>query len=190
MNIAVYLGSSFGEDPIFRKSAADLGAWIARNGHTLVYGGSKVGLMGVLAENAVENGGAAIGVEPQFFIDQVVQYERLSELIVTQTMPERKTKMIELSDAFLAFPGGAGTLEEISEVISLLRLDMLNRPDGTVKPVMLYNLNGFYDPLKDMIGRMTACGFLEKRVAGSIRWPSDLDEIAEVLNRVQVRHTE
>ncbi len=182
MNIAVYLGSSFGEDPIFRQSAEELGRWIARNGHTLVYGGSKVGLMGALAESTVENGGRAIGVEPQFFIDQVVQYERLTELIVTQTMPERKTKMIELSDAFLAFPGGAGTLEEISEVISLLRLNMLDRADGTEKPVMLYNLNGYYEPLREMFDRMTKCGFFEREAAGRIKWPSTVGEIEEVLS--------
>ena len=185
MNIAVYLGSSFGQDPIFRESIRELGEWIAEHGHTLIYGGSKIGLMGVLAESAAEHGGSVIGVEPQFFVDQVMQYEKLTKLIVTQTMPERKTEMIRLSDAFIAFPGGVGTLEEISEVISLLRLDMLQAEDGREKTVMLYDLNGFYEPLRRLIRSMTENGFLEERIEQKIKWPSDLTEIAAILESVR-----
>ena len=120
MNVTVYLGASEGNDPVFSTAAYELGAWIARAGHTLVYGGSKVGLMGRLAGGALEAGGDVIGVEPQFFIDACVQYDNLTQLIVTPDMTTRKAKMIELGDAFIAFPGGTGTLEEITEVASKL----------------------------------------------------------------------
>lgn len=89
-----------------------------KSGNDLVYGGSKVGLMGILAESALDAGAQVTGVEPQFFIDQAVQLDTITRLIVTDTMAERKAKMIELGDAFIAFPGGTGTLEEISEIMS------------------------------------------------------------------------
>ena len=100
MNITVYLGANKTEDLHIRKAAEELGVWIAANGHTLVYGGSKSGLMGTLAFAVVENGGKAIGGEPQMFMDKELQYDDLTELIVTETMAERKQKMIKMGDAF------------------------------------------------------------------------------------------
>ena len=119
MNITVYLGANEGNDPSIAKSARELGAWIGKSGNNLVYGGSKVGLMGILAESALDAGAQVTGVEPQFFIDQAVQLDTITRLIVTDTMAERKAKMIELGDAFIAFPGGSGTLEEVSDVDAL-----------------------------------------------------------------------
>ena len=115
MNITVYLGASNGNDQNLILAARKLGKWIGENGHTLVYGGSKCGLMGELAESVLKAKGKVIGVEPQFFIDAGFDYPKITQLIVTQDMSERKTKMIELGDAFIAFPGGTGTLEEITE---------------------------------------------------------------------------
>lgn len=116
MNITVYLGANKGNDPIFENSIKELGNWIGVNHHTLIYGGSKTGLMGILAESILASKGKVIGVEVQFFMDEELQFEGLTELIVTKSMSERKNKMIELGDVFIAFPGGTGTLEEISEI--------------------------------------------------------------------------
>lgn len=118
MNITVYLGALRGNDPVLKDAVKELGTWIRENNHTLIYGGSKSGLMGYIAESVLDAGGDVIGIEPQFFIDEELQYDGLTELIITKDMTERKTKMIELGDAFIAFPGGTGTLEEISEVMS------------------------------------------------------------------------
>ncbi len=105
MNITVYLGANEGNDYRLGEAVRELGDWIGTSGHVLVYGGSKSGLMGELAESVIEAGGEATGVRPEFFIDAAVQYEKLTELIVTKNMEERKAKMIELGDAFIAFPG-------------------------------------------------------------------------------------
>ncbi len=118
MNIVVYLGANFGNDPALCEAVRELGAWIGASGNSLVYGGSRSGLMGVIADSVLDNGGAVTGVEPQFFIDEGYQHEGLTSLIITKDMTERKAKMIELGDAFIAFPGGTGTLEEIAEVMS------------------------------------------------------------------------
>ena len=126
MNITVYLGANDGTEIIHKTAAAELGRWIGKNGHTLIYGGSKCGLMGALAENVLLAGGKVIGVEPGFFVDAGYVYDDISQLIVTKTMAERKSKMIELGDAFIAFPGGTGTLEEITEVMSKVYLGHLN----------------------------------------------------------------
>ena len=115
MNITVYLGANAGNDPALAEAVRELGSWIGANGHRLVYGGSRSGLMGQLAQSALDAGGTVTGVEPQFFVQQELQHDGLTELIVTKDMTERKTKMIELGDAFIAFPGGTGTLEEIAE---------------------------------------------------------------------------
>ena len=117
MNITVYLGASSGNDPTLESSVRELGRLIGESGSALVYGGSKNGLMGALAESVLRAGGEVTGVEPQFFIDKGYEYDEITTLIVTRDMTERKTKMIELGDAFIAFPGGTGTLEEISEIM-------------------------------------------------------------------------
>ena len=109
MKITVYLGANEGNDPSLKEAVKELGVWIGENGHTLVYGGSKTGLMGELAGSVLEAGGSVIGVEPQMFIEQDFQYEGLTELIVTKDIFERKVKMMELGEAFIAFPGGTGT---------------------------------------------------------------------------------
>ena len=110
MNITVYLGSSAGNVPYLCAAAAELGGFIADSGDTLIYGGSKSGLMGVLAESALGRGGKVIGIEPQVFIDAGYLYDAVTELIVSKNMIERTTKMIDMGDAFIAFPGGYGGL--------------------------------------------------------------------------------
>lgn len=175
MNITVYLGANPGNDPKLKEAVAALGSWIGANGHTLIYGGSKMGLMGMLAESVLLAGGKAIGVEPQMFIDDQLQYDALTELIVTEDMPERKRKMIELGDAFIAFPGGTGTLEEISEIMSMVSLKLLDAP------CILYDLDGYYAGLKTLLETMKAYGLSSDERQKGILFAKDLAGIAAAL---------
>ena len=168
MNITVYLGANEGNDPSLRKAVRELGTWIGESGNRLVYGGSKSGLMGEIAESVLQAGG-----EPQFFIDMEYQYDAITELIVTKDMSERKTKMIELGDVFIAFPGGTGTLEEIAEVMSKVSLKHLEAP------CILYNLNGYYDSLKALLSHMTEMGLSSPERQEGIYFARDLSEILE-----------
>ena len=175
MNITVYLGALEGNDPTLKSAVRELGTWIGESGNALVYGGSKSGLMGVLAESVITSGGRATGVEPQFFIDAAAQYEGLTELIVTQDMSERKAKMIELGDAFIAFPGGTGTLEEIAEIMSKVSLRHLDAP------CILYNLNGYYDGLKTLLQHMIDMGLSSPERQEGIYFADSLAEIRAIL---------
>ena len=176
MNITVYLGATMGNDPGLEQAARALGRWIGESGNALVYGGSKAGLMGALAESVLQAGGEVTGVEPQFFIDMGYDYPEITRLIVTQDMTERKTKMIELGDAFIAFPGGTGTLEEISEIMSKVSLRHLSAP------CILYNLNGYYDSLKTLLDHMIDTGLSSPEKQQGIYFCQSLKEIQQLLN--------
>lgn len=178
MNITVYLGANEGNDPRLRKSVEELGTWIGSSGNALVYGGSKSGLMGAIADSVLQAGGKMTGIEPQFFIENELQHDGLTRLIVTKDMAERKAKMIELGDAFIAFPGGTGTLEEIAEVMSKVSLKHLDAP------CILYNLNGYYDDLKALLLKMIDKGLSSKERQEGIYFADNLDEIKQILNRV------
>ena len=175
MNITVYLGASEGNDPSFAGAARELGKWIGESGNSLVYGGSKSGLMGILAESVLDAGGTVTGVEPQFFIDAGFEYDRVTKLIITKDMSERKAKMIELGDAFIAFPGGTGTLEEISEIMSKVSLKQL------AAPCILYNLNGYYDHLKALLAHMIDMGLSTPERQEGIYFAETLDDIRVIL---------
>ena len=175
MNITVYLGSSEGNDPALKQAVRALGTWIGEAGHSLVYGGSKSGLMGYLAESVLQAGGEVTGVEPQFFIDAGYVYDAITQLIVTQDMSERKAKMIELGDAFIAFPGGTGTLEEIAEIMSKVSLGHLDAP------CILYNLNGYYAGLKAQLAHMSAMGLSSPEKQRGILFAESLEEIKGIL---------
>ena len=175
MNITVYLGASVGNDPAFLPAVQELGNWIGANGHALVYGGSKSGLMGALADSVLEAGGHVTGVEPSFFIEAEFQHDGIDDLIVTSDMAERKAKMIELGDAFIAFPGGTGTLEEITEVMSKVSLRHLDAP------CILYNLNGYYDSLRALLQHMIEKGLSSEERQAGIWFARDLGEIRRIL---------
>ena len=175
MNITVYLGANAGNDPALAAAVRELGSWIGANGHRLVYGGSRSGLMGQLAQSTLDAGGTVTGVEPQFFVQQELQHDGLTELIVTKDMTERKTKMIELGDAFIAFPGGTGTLEEISEIMSKVSLKQL------AAPCILYNLNGYYDHLKALLAHMIDMGLSTPERQEGIYFAETLDDIRAIL---------
>ena len=175
MNITVYLGSNEGKTPGLKSAVRELGTWIGSAGHTLIYGGSKRGLMGELAESVLFAGGEVIGVEPQFFIDMGFDYPEITKLIITRDMSERKAKMIELGDAFIAFPGGTGTLEEISEIMSKVVLGHLDTP------CIVYNLNGYYDSLRALLGRMVEEELSSDEKLAGISFAGSLEEIRNIL---------
>ena len=175
MNITVYLGANEGKDPSLKTAVRELGTWIGESGSRLIYGGSKSGLMGELAESVLQAGGEVIGVEPQFFIDMEYQYDEITELIVTKDMTERKMKMIELGDVFIAFPGGTGTLEEIAEVMSKVSLKHLTAP------CILYNLNDYYDGLQTLLRHMTEMGLSSPERQEGLYFAKDLSEIREII---------
>ena len=177
MNITVYLGASSGNDPTLETSVRALGRLIGKSGNALVYGGSKNGLMGALAESVLRAGGEVTGVEPQFFIDEGYEFDGLTELIVTRDMSERKAKMIELGEAFIALPGGTGTLEEITEVMSKVSLRHLSAP------CILYDLNGYYEPLRALLRGMIDAGLSSEERQRGIYFAADLDEIRAILGR-------
>lgn len=177
MNICVYLGANEGNNPIYKEGIKELGTWIGKNNHTLVYGGSKVGLMGILADSALDVGGKVIGVEPEFFVSACKQNDNLTKLIVTKDIRERKGKMIELSDAFIAFPGGTGTLEEIAEIISMV---CLNQTDS---PCIIYNLNHYYDEFKLFLDKMIQEGFSTKEKLKNVLFVENIDQIKEILSK-------
>lgn len=176
MNITVYLGANEGNDPGLRKAVEELGTWIGSSGNALIYGGSRSGLMGALADSVLLSGGAVTGVEPRCFIESEFQHDGLTELIVTEDMAERKRKMIELGDAFIAFPGGTGTLEEIAEVMSKVSLKHLDAP------CILYNLNGYYRALQALLEQMIEKGLSSEERQEGIYFADNLEEIRRILS--------
>ena len=135
--------------------------------------------MGALADSDMNAGGRAIGIEPQFFVEKELQHDGLTQLIVTKDMSERKNKMIELGDAFIAFPGGTGTLEEITEVMSKVSLKQLDAP------CILYNLNGYYNSLKELLNHMIEKGLSDQERQKGIFFADDLMQIQEKLSFVK-----
>ena len=154
-SIAVYCGSMKGTKPIYAQYATELGALMAKDNIQLVYGGGRVGLMGVIAESVIENGGKAIGVAPHFLMLREVLHHDLHALHVVDSMHERRLMMIDLSDAFIAMPGGYGTLDEFGEVLMLTILGDRKFPMGFL------NVEGFYDPMIEMLDKMMHEGFLQ-----------------------------
>ncbi|MGX7419836.1 LOG family protein [Carnobacterium gallinarum] len=155
--IAVYCGSNSGNQEIFAKDAADLGAYLAENEIELVYGGSKVGLMGIVADAVLKNGGSVIGVMPVLLKNREIAHEQLTELIVVENMHQRKEKMMELADGFIALPGGPGTLEELFEAFTWGQIGLHQKPCG------IFNSNGFYAHLSQHFDTMVHTGFMTKQ---------------------------
>jgi uncharacterized protein (TIGR00730 family) len=154
-SLCVFCGSSVGSKPAFIGAAIGLGKVMAEQNIQLVYGGGRVGLMGAIADSVLNNGGRVIGVIPQHLVDREVAHQGLTELRIVSSMHERKALMAELSDAFVAMPGGLGTLEEFFEVWTWGQLG-LHR-----KPYALLNVNGFYDPLVQFIDQLVEQKFVK-----------------------------
>ena len=152
--IALYCGSRSGNKPIYQEKAIALAQGLAKQGFGLVYGGASIGLMGQVADAMISHGGEAVGVIPEFMLDYEIAHHQLTELHVVQTMHERKALMAERASAFVALPGGLGTFEEILEVATWGQLNQHQ------KPMMIYNVNGFYDALITQLDHAVEEGFL------------------------------
>lgn len=154
MNICVFCGSAAGESPVFAEAARDLGKLFVKYSHTLVYGGGNVGLMGIVADEILSLQGQVIGVIPDFLLQREVGHRGISRLEVVGTMHERKQRMAELSNAFIAMPGGWGTLDELAEILTWRQLGLITQPIG------ILNIHHFFDPLIAQMRTMVDTGFL------------------------------
>jgi uncharacterized protein (TIGR00730 family) len=174
--ITVFCGSSLGKDEMYEKQAFMLGEALAERKIGLVYGGASVGLMNAVANGSLSKGGEVIGVLPVFIKDKGIAHKNLTELILVDTMHERKTKMNEISDGVIALPGGFGTLEEFFEALTWGQLGLHKKPVG------LLNINGFYDSLKILTKQMVDEGFL--KVANQ-KMLLISDDIENLLNQME-----
>ncbi len=156
MNVCVFCGSATGADPFYAQSAQELGAWLASNGHCLIYGGGNIGLMGIIADAALLAGGQVTGIIPEFLMKKEVGHSRLTRLEIVGSMHERKQRMADLSDAFVALPGGLGTLEELAEILTWRQLNLIHQR------VIVFNANGFFDSLLAQMERMVHQDFLRQ----------------------------
>lgn len=166
-SIGVFCGANAGINKIYSQAAAALGKLMAAQHITLIYGGGNVGLMGVIADSILAEGGTAAGVIPQSLVDREVAHKGVQELIVVETMHERKAIMAARSDAFIAMPGGFGTFDEICEIITWNQLGIIK------KPVAFYNINGYYDKFFEMIDHTVAEGFVKPDQRENIILESD-----------------
>jgi uncharacterized protein (TIGR00730 family) len=173
MKIAVYLGSTSGRAGDLAR-AEEVGAWLGRHGHTLVYGGSDRGMMGALADGVHQAGGSCIGVIPSFMVERGWQQKDLDQMIVTPDMPSRRAKMIELADGFIALPGGIGTLDEISEVMAYRKLGLA---DGEI---VLFSWNGFYEPLRKQLEVMADEGFYPEEYLNQLHFIEKVKELDDI----------
>lgn len=174
--ITVFCGSGLGMDDVFEKQAYLLGQSLAKLKIGLVYGGANIGLMGAVANGVLNNGGEVIGVLPHFLRTKEIAHENLTELILVETMHERKTKMNELCDGVIALPGGFGTLEELFEMLTWAQLGLHK------KPIAILNINGFYDTLFILIQTMVDKGFLKKTNQEMLIACNNIDDIITCMN--------
>jgi uncharacterized protein (TIGR00730 family) len=174
--ICVFCGSAFGQDPRYRAAAVDLGRLVAEKDLGLVYGGGRVGLMGVLADAALAAGGEVIGVIPEALNAREVAHRGVTELIVVPSMHTRKARMAELADAFVALPGGFGTFEELFEIITWAQLGLHSKPIG------LLDVAGYFEPLQQLVERALGEGFVKPEHRDLVRMHEDparlLDDLA------------
>ena len=170
-SICVFCGASPGRDPSYREAAAATGRTLAERGMRLVYGGGRLGLMGALADAALAAGGEVVGVIPRGLVDRELAHPGLTELRVVTTLHERKAQMAELADAFIALPGGLGTLEELAEVLSWAQLDL------HAKPIALLDVGGYFEPLVAFLDRAVREGFLAARHRGLLLQDDDLERL-------------
>ncbi len=178
MNITVYCGAAEGHDPEYMARARELGAWMAENGHRLIYGAGNSGMMGAVSDALIEGSGEAIGVTPQFFVLAEETRDDLTEVVIADDMSTRRKWMIDHGDAFIALPGGMGTLDEITEVMTYKRLGLLGEIN---KPVMVYNVNGYYDRFFDFLGDMRREDFCRKIDRENVIEVTCIEDIAGVL---------
>ena len=184
MNVSVFCGASLPHSEQITEAARQLGRAIARGGHTLLYGGSNLGLMGATSGAALQEGGRVVGVIPTFFSDDIIHSQPVSELVRVRTLAERKEYLIAHSDAFVALPGGIGTLDEVLEVMVANQLGLVRDRSGANqsqgKPMILLNLGGYYNPFLAQLDAMRAEGLL--RSAAGLVAAASVEECLNILN--------
>ncbi|PLZ01087.1 TIGR00730 family Rossman fold protein [Burkholderia sp. WAC0059] len=174
--VCVYCGSARGANPVYAQAAKAFGRALVGAGLALVYGGGKVGLMGAIADEVMAGGGRAIGVIPELLVDREVGHDGLTELHVVPDMHHRKKMMADLSDAFVALPGGAGTLEELFEVYTWAQLGYHR------KPIAVLNIDGYYDPLVAMLRHTVDEGFMRPDCLDLLQFAADPDALIATLH--------
>jgi uncharacterized protein (TIGR00730 family) len=177
--LAVFCGSQMGNDPVYREAAHELGSAISQHGWGLVYGGGKVGLMGVVAQQVLAGNGPVIGVIPHPLNTKEVAFEEVTELLYVNTMHERKAIMADRADAFVALPGGYGTMDELFEILTWAQLGIHS------KPVALLNVNGFFDPLISFLDRMMDSGLLKPKYRELLLVATTCNELFELIQHWQ-----
>ena len=191
MNLAVFCGSGLPGDSRITKAAETLGRRLAEEGHTLIYGGSNLGLMGVVSGAALARGGHVVGVIPTLFSEEIIRSQPVTELVRVRSMAERKEYIIARSDACVALPGGIGTLDEVLEVMVANQLGLVrdrsgaNLPQG--KPMYLLNLDGFYNPFLEQLRQMHQMGFVRAGGEASLH---AVDSVEELLNTLNIPNTQ
>lgn len=182
-SICVYCASSLGNNPIFAEQAYELGKTLSEHGITLVYGGAKVGLMGIVADGSLTNGGNVVGIIPEFLAAKEIKHDQLQELIVVETMHERKALMQEKSDGFIALPGGFGTMEELFEILTWGQLSLHKKPIG------ILNVGGYYDSLIQLIDTMIDSGLLKEEYKNMVLVSDSIDDLLSQMNLYEVPFT-
>jgi uncharacterized protein (TIGR00730 family) len=180
--ITVFCGSSLGNDPHFQIQAIRLGKTLAKQNIELVYGGAKIGLMGAAADGALSEGGKVIGVLPKFLRSKEIAHEGLTQLILVDSMHERKTKMNELCDGVIALPGGFGTMDEFFEMLTWGQLGLHQ------KPVAILNVNGFYDSLVALARTMVDGGLLKEVNQKMLLVSNDIDDLLNKMRSFAAPH--
>jgi uncharacterized protein (TIGR00730 family) len=177
VRIAIFTGSAVGAKDAYIDEAARLAAHLAKAGHGVVYGGGKVGLMGVVADAALAAGGEVIGVTPRTLVEREVAHHGVTRLEVVETMHERKARMVELADALVALPGGVGTLDEFFEAWTWQLLGIHD------KPVALYDIDGYWQPLRGLLDQIVADRFLGQEHRAALIEATDPDALVEAIER-------
>ncbi|WP_073504839.1 TIGR00730 family Rossman fold protein [Staphylococcus succinus] len=175
MNIIVYCGASKGNKEEYQNSAIQLGEWIAKNNHSLVFGGGNAGLMGILANTVIHNNGKTIGVMPTFLQERELAHDNLDELIIVESMSERKETILEKGDVCIALPVGPGTLEEITEVVSWTRVGQNDNP------CIFFNTNHYYTLIQQFYDQMVSNGFLTQADRDKILFSNSFEEIEDFI---------
>jgi len=173
--VCIFCGSYQGTQPIYMTAAHQMGMGLAQRGLGLVYGGGRVGLMGAVADGAIAGGGNVTGVIPQSLVDRELAHTGLSEIHVVTSMHERKAMMAEIADAFIAMPGGFGTLDELFEIITWAQLGFHR------KPIALLNVGGYFDPLLTFIEHMATEGFIKPKDRGAVLVKNEVGDLLDTL---------
>ncbi len=175
MRVAIYCASGDSPNKNYYLLTKELGLYLSSLGYELVYGGSNSGLMGVIADAFLDGGAKVIGVVPDIELIQERTHKGISEYYYTKDMAERRSKMIELADLFIALPGGPGTLDELSEVLDLMRIDIIK------EKLIIYNMDSYYDELEIMVKKYFTSGFLKGNELDNLYFVKSLDDIKKVL---------